>query len=131
MAGSRKEMTPKQRAIADLEAARATLGGQLHGAANRFRPAVLLQENIRRHRIWWALGAAAVGLLAARLLVPSLRDAKNSGDTVVKSAKTGGILALLAAPVLGVARKAIVSWFLKQAPQILQSPFFSPRSHHP
>ncbi len=116
-----KKLTEKQRLLADLDAARAALGGQWRSATEWTRPAALLQTSLRRHRFWWAAGALVAGFAVVRALRrPSKR--KNGRDTPAKSAKTGKMLALIATPLFGMARKALLSLAAKQFQFFMQSP---------
>jgi hypothetical protein len=54
-------MKTKAELVAELDLARAELGGQLHGAATEWRPDHLLRRSLERHRWLWTGGAATAG----------------------------------------------------------------------
>ena len=120
MASPQTTLTPKQQAIADLEAARASLTPHWQAVAASTSPAALVRRSILQHQVAWAAGAVVAGLIAIRWLLP-FKQRKNGRDTPIKSAKTGSILALLASPLLGMARKAALSYLTQHVQNYLQS----------
>lgn len=121
MARSHPILTPKQQAVADLEAARASLAPQWHAVTTAASPSALVRRSLLQHKAAWAAGAVVAGLLAIRWLLPA-KHRKNGRDTPTKSAKTGSILALLASPLLGMARKAALSLLTQHLQSYLHPP---------
>jgi hypothetical protein len=113
MAGPQIILTPKQQAIQDLASARSNLGPHWQNAAESLRPSNVIQQSVKKHRLAWAAGAMITGFLAVRMLLPSSQP-KFERDTLAKSAKKSGIIALIATPFLGLARKAVLSFITDQ-----------------
>jgi len=128
MASPRKTLSPKQQAIADLEWARSQIGAQWVTVSQQASPSHLLQQSIKKHRPWWIGGAVVAGFLGIRALLPTAKN-KNRRDTKAESVKTGGLIALIASPVLGMARKAALSWLTTQFQLYLQSTVKPERPH--
>jgi cell division protein FtsW (lipid II flippase) len=120
MASPNQALTPKQQAIADLAWVRSHLGDQWLTVTQQASPSHLVQQSIKKHQLWWIAGALLVGFFGVRALLPSSK-LKNGRDTPVKSAKTKGLLALIASPLLGMARKAALSWLTTQFQLYVQS----------
>jgi hypothetical protein len=114
-------MTLKQQALADLDQARLGMVQHWHAAADEIRPVNLVQQSIRKHRIGWAVAAAVAGFIAVRTFLPSSRRNKNGRDSQPRSAKTSGLIALIASPLLGLARQAVMSNLTKYLQQFVQS----------
>lgn len=108
MAGSKAPLTPRQQALHDLALARTALGPQWQSATAIMRPAALIQSSVQKHRIAWVAGALITGFVAVRLLLPSAKP-KNERDSQPKVGKKLGIIALIASPLLGMARTAVLS----------------------
>jgi hypothetical protein len=125
MASPSSKLSPKQQAIADLTLARQHLGQQWLAVSELAHPSHLVQQSIKKHRLWWMSGALVCGFLGIRALLPRSKP-KNRRDTHTKSAKTNGILALIASPLLGMARKAALSWLSSHFQRYLHSSVKSP-----
>jgi threonine/homoserine/homoserine lactone efflux protein len=119
MAGSPTTLTPRQQALQDLAKARASLRPQWHEAAAQLSPAALIQKSVTQHRAAWAVGALVTGFLAVRMLLPSSRR-KNERDSPANSAKKSGLIALIATPFFGLARKAVLSFITTQVQHFVQ-----------
>lgn len=128
MASSKELINAKQLAIAELAAARANLGPQWNALAQQARPTHIIQQSVKNHRLWWIGGALVAGFVGIRAILPA-SNTKNRRDTSAKSAKTSGILALIASPILGMARKATLSWLATQFQLYLQSTVKTERPH--
>jgi hypothetical protein len=113
-------LTPKQQAIADLEAARAGLRPHWQALTAAAHPKALVRRSVLQHPAAWAAGSLVAGFLAIRWLLP-LKDRKNGRDTPVKSAKTGSLLALLASPLVGMARKAVLTYLTQNLQSYLRN----------
>ncbi len=111
----------KARLLAELELARGEIARQAGSLAQRANPASLVKNSLRRHAPFWAAGAIIAGFATVRVLFRP-RAQKNSRDSVGKTAKTGKILALIAMPLLSVARKAALSYATKQFQHFMQAP---------
>lgn len=127
MAGPSINLNAKQQAIADLASARARLGPQWNAVTQQASPSHIIQQSVKNHRLWWIGGALVAGFVGIRAVLPTSKS-KNKRDSTAKSAKTGGILALIASPLLGMARKAALSWLATQFQLYLQS---SVKPEHP
>lgn len=121
MPGPATPLTDKQRLVAEIDALRTRLVQQSHLLAEHARPASVIKRSLRTHSLWWTAGAVAAGFAALRFLLPN-RPSKIRRDTEGKPAKKGKLLALLATPLLGMARKAVVSYATKQLQAYLHSP---------
>lgn len=111
----------KARLLAELDAAREEISRQTHALGQRAQPVALLKNSLHRHAPYWAAGAAIAGFAAVRVFFPS-SSRKNRRDSVGKTAKTGKILALIVTPLLGMARKAVLSYAARQFQLFMQSP---------
>ncbi len=120
MAGSQTPLTPRQQALQDLADARASLGPLWQDATAQLSPATLIQHSVVKHRAAWAVGALVTGFLTVRMLIPSSRR-KNERDSTDKSAKKSGLIALIATPFLGLARKAVLSFITTQVQHFVQN----------
>ena len=109
-------MTAKQKAIKDLDEARAQLGSHLQLASAELNPKVIISRSLREHPWIWAGGTAVAGLLLVRSLMPS-PGSKIERDNFGASATKGGLIALILSPMLGMVRQA--AW--KYGSQYLQS----------
>lgn len=69
MAGSAEREALKQRALLALDDSRRALAGEMSRASVFLHPRQLFQDSLRRHRIAYAVGAAAAGFVALRLLL--------------------------------------------------------------
>ena len=69
MAGSTEREALKQRALLALDDSRRALAGEMSRASVFLHPRQLFQDSLRRHRIAYAVGAAAAGFVALRLLL--------------------------------------------------------------
>ena len=127
MAGSQTTLTPRQQALQDLAKARARLGPQWHDTAAQLSPSAMIQQSVTKHRAAWAVGALVTGFLAVRMLLPSSRR-KNERDSLPNSAKKSGLIALIATPFLGMARKAVLSFITTQVQHFVQN---SVKDHRP
>lgn len=127
MPGSPSKMTDKERILAEIEAARGSMARHAALLAERARPVNAIKHSLRAHSHWWAAGALMAGLAAVRLLSPR-HPQKIRRDTEGKTAKKGKILALIATPLLGMARKAVLSYAAKQF-QAFTHPSASPQRH--
>ncbi len=110
---TQKPLTDKERILAEIDAARQQITAHSRGLAERARPANVIKHSLKTHSVWWAAGAVVAGFAAVRLLTPE-RQQKIRRDTEGKTAKKGKILALIATPLLGMARKAVLSYAAKQ-----------------
>ncbi len=109
-------MKTKAELMAELDLARAELGGQLQGAADEWRPDHLLRRSLERHRWLWTAGAATAGLLLARRLLRPAQD-KIRRDIAGASATKNSLISQILAPMLAVARQVAV----RQGFQLIQT----------
>ena len=112
-------MKTREQAIAELARARAQLTQDWQAAAEFARPSNLVRHSIQKHRAAWAAGALVAGFLAVRTLLPS-KGSKNERDSTADIAKKSTFLALLASPLLGMARKSALSLATRQVQQFVQ-----------
>jgi hypothetical protein len=104
----RLRLTPKELAVHDIEVARGALGEHLYQAAAEFSPRTIVSRSIQDHRWLW-IGAAAIGGLAlVRLFIPARR--KIERDNHVSTATKSGLIALILAPMLGMARRTALTY---------------------
>jgi hypothetical protein len=104
----RLRLTPKEQALQNLETARAALGEHLYQAAAEFNPRTMVRQSMEQHRWGWIAGAAIAGLLLVRLVLPRRR--KFERDNAAASATKGGLIALILAPMLGMVRRAALTY---------------------
>jgi hypothetical protein len=112
----------KRRILADLQTSRLQLSHHLHRTAQHLTPQAIVSRSIQKHRILWITGATLAGIAIVKLVF-SGKTPKNMRDTTQNSAKTSGILALLASPFLGMARKAIFQQLSSTLPDLLKNIF--------
>ncbi|MFN0075057.1 MAG: hypothetical protein ACKVY0_01150 [Prosthecobacter sp.] len=98
-------LTPKEQALQDLEAARASLAHHATLAVEEWSPHALVARSIEKHRALWMGGAALAGLALIKLVWPN-----NRRDNLVATAKNRGLLALLLSPLLALGRKSILNY---------------------
>lgn len=127
MARSKQEqVTAKQQALADLEAARAALAHHGHLVAEEWSPRAVIGRSFEKHRVWWLSGAVVAGIIAIRALRPAV-SINNGRDKPVASAKNRALLSFLVGPVMALGRRRL----LDQATRIFESYFhqhFSPNA---
>lgn len=122
---SQLRLTPKQKAIRDLEVARSALGHYLHAASTDWNPKAIVQRSVKNHRWAWISGAAVGGILLIRFLIPRgprKFERDNSGASATKS----GLIALILGSVITMARQAA----LKSATQFFQTYLHQYLSRH-
>lgn len=116
-------MKTKAELVAELDRARAELGGQMHHAAAEWRPDRLLRRSLERHRWLWTAGAAAAGLvLARRLLRPA--EGKIRRDIAGASATKNSLISQILTPALALIRQVAV----RQGFQLIQT-LLNPTPH--
>lgn len=121
-----QQVTAKQQALADLEAARASLAHHGHLAAEEWSPRAVIGRSFEKHRIWWFSGAVVAGIIAIRALRPAVSP-HNGRDNTVATAKNRAFLSFLMGPIIALGRRRL----LDQASQIFESYFhqhFSPNT---
>jgi hypothetical protein len=99
------QLTPKEQALQDLEAARASLAHHATLAAEEWTPRALITRSIEKHRALWIGGAALAGLALVKFAWPN-----NQRDNFTTTAKNRGLVALLLSPLLALGRKSILNY---------------------
>lgn len=112
----------KRQAIADLEKARGGIRQHYQEASLAVRPTLLVQQSVRKHSLSWLFGSVAAGVVAARLFIPRFKRKKNERDSKPHSSAKSAAQILLTAPLLGFARKMLLSYVTEQ----LKSRFLNP-----
>ena len=121
-----EQVTAKQQALADLEAARASLAHHGHLAAEEWSPRAVIGRTFEKHRIWWLSGAVVAGIIAIRALRPAVSP-HNGRDNPISTAKNRAFLSFLMGPLIALGRRRV----LDQATRIFESYFhqhFSPNT---
>ena len=105
-----EQLTPKQRVLRDLEAARASLANHATQAAEEWTPRALMSRSFEKHRSLWIGGMALAGLALTQLLRSGGRR-----ENFTATAKNSGLVALLLGPFLALGRKTLIEhgtrWF--------------------
>lgn len=99
------QLTPKEQALQDLEAARASLAHHATLAAEEWTPRALIARSIEKHRALWIGGAALAGLALVKFAWPN-----NQRDNFTTTAKNRGLVALLLGPLIALGRKSILNY---------------------
>lgn len=128
MAGQQlQRLTPKQQALRDLELARHDLARESGLAADEWSPRAVLARSFDNHRLLWIAGGLVAGLAAIRLLLPSAAPRGEDGFDHDLAARrrpsgglTGGIVGLLAGPLIQMGRKAMTEYGVQWAKAWLQ-----------
>lgn len=110
------KLTPKQQALHDLDEARHLLGAHVQLASKAWNPRVLLRQSVQKHVWAWAAAAGVGGILLLKLVLPARRG-KIDRDIPGASDRKNGFMALLLAPLAGLARQSA----LKYGSQFLQN----------
>lgn len=97
------KLTEKQRILEDLDRARKALAGNLHTVSTSLAPKALLSRSMANHRIWWVVGAAVVGLITVRMVLP--KRANTAPPRPQHLLQGSGWMTLLATPLIGLLRK--------------------------
>jgi len=118
-------MKTKADLLAELDRARAELGGQLQDAAAEWRPDRLLRRSIERHRWLWTAGAGIAGLLLARRLLHPAED-KFRRDIPGASATKNSLISQILNPFIALVRQVAV----KQGYQLIQTFLHSTSQRH-
>ncbi|MFC5455853.1 hypothetical protein [Prosthecobacter fluviatilis] len=106
-----EQLTPKQQALRDLEDARASLAHHAAHAVEEWSPRALLTRSMQKHRTLWIGAAAVAGLAALKALWPSsARGLSHHPEGSLSGAQRSGLFALLLSPLLGFARKSLMSY---------------------
>lgn len=104
-----EQLNPKQQALRDLEAARASLACHAAQAAQDWSPRALVTRSFARHRSLWIGGAALTGLVLTRLFL-SNGSGGGHAPPVNASAKNRGLFALLLGPFLSLGRRTLLNY---------------------
>jgi hypothetical protein len=128
MAGQQlQRLTPKQQALRDLELARHELARESGLAADEWSPRAVLTRSFENHRMLWIAGSLVAGLAAIRLLLPSAASRAEDGFDHEEPSRrrpsgglTGGIVGLLAGPLIQMGRKAVTEYGMQWAQAWLQ-----------
>ncbi len=99
------QLTPKEQALQDLEAARVSLAHHATLVAEEWSPRAVIARSIGKHRALWIGGAALAGLALVKFVWPN-----NQRDNLTATAKNRGLLALLLSPLLAMGRKSILNY---------------------
>lgn len=106
---NQKRLTPKQQALEDIEAARASLARHAVLAAEEWSPRAVITRSISQHRALWMGGAVLAGLAMLKLLWPSSHS-NNQRDNFNTKAKNRGLFTLLLSPLLALGRKTAIDY---------------------
>ena len=104
-----EQLTPKQQALRDLEDARASLAHHASHAVEEWSPKALITRSVEKHRALWIGAAAVAGLAVLKAVWPSRGTARHPEGSF-SSAQRSGLFALLLSPLLGLARKSLMSY---------------------
>lgn len=102
-------MTPKQQALHDLEEARGSLAYHASHAAEEWSPKAIITRSVHKHRALWIGGAAVAGLVLIKAILPS-RGSSRHHEASLSGAQRSGLFALLLSPLIGLARKSLMSY---------------------
>jgi hypothetical protein len=100
-----EQLTPKQRVLRDLEAARASLAHHATQAAEEWTPRALIMRSFEKHRSLWIGGMALAGLALTQLFRSGGRR-----ENFSVAAKNRGLFALLLGPFLSLGRKTLLDY---------------------
>lgn len=110
MASPQQEsLTPKQQALRDLDYARASLAHHAVHAAEEWSPKAIITRSVEKHRGLWIGAAAIAGLAVLKAIWPSRRT-HFQPEASLSGAQRSGLFALLLSPLLGLARKSLLSY---------------------
>ncbi|MBN8419925.1 MAG: hypothetical protein J0L73_13485 [Verrucomicrobia bacterium] len=104
-----EQLTPKQQALHDLEEARGSLAYHASHAAEEWSPKAIITRSVHKHRALWIGGAAVAGLVLIKAVLPS-RDSSRHHEASLSGAQRSGLFALLLSPLIGLARKSLMSY---------------------
>src|SRR5689334_2411993 len=104
-----ERLTPKQQALRDLEDARASLAYHAAHAVEEWSPKAILTRSVEKHRALWIGAAAVAGLAVLKAVWPS-HGARHHHEGSLSGAQRSGLFALLLSPLLGLARKSVMSY---------------------
>lgn len=104
-----EQLTPKQQALRDLEDARASLAHHAAHAVEEWSPRALITRSVEKHRPLWIGAAAVAGLAVLKAVWPS-RSASHHHEGSLSGAQRSGLFALLLSPLLGLARKSLLTY---------------------
>ncbi|MDI1313213.1 hypothetical protein [Prosthecobacter sp.] len=104
-----EQLTPKQQALYDLEYARASLAHHAVHAAEEWSPKAIITRSVEKHRGLWIGAAAIAGLVVLKAVWPSRRS-RFQPEPSLSGAQRSGLFALMLSPLLGLARKSLMSY---------------------
>ncbi len=111
MASPQQErLTPKQQALRDLEYARASLAHHAVHAAEEWSPKAIITRSVEKHRGLWIGAAAIAGLAVLKAIWPSRGSQHHQAEASLSGAQRSGLFALMLSPLLGLARKSLMSY---------------------
>lgn len=114
-----EQLTPKQQALHDLEEARGSLAYHASHAAEDWSPKAIITRSVHKHRAWWIGGAAVAGLALIKAVLPS-RGYSRHHESSLSGTQRGGLFALLLSPLIGLARKYLMSYGTQLVQSYLQ-----------
>lgn len=106
---NQKRLTPKQQALEDIEAARASLAQHAALAAEEWNPRAVITRSISKHSAMWLGGAVVAGLAVIKLVWPS-NHSNNRRDNFNAKAKNRGLFTLLLGPLLALGRQTAIDY---------------------
>ena len=104
-----EQLTPKQQALRDLEAARASLAHHASLAVEDWHPRTMIARSIEKHRAFWIGGAVIAGVALMQLFRPGAIP-NNSRDNPSRSSKNRGLFTLLFNPLIALGRQTVLDY---------------------
>lgn len=106
----------KEQALLTLEQSRNGMSRGMKHVREEFSPKRILQQNVQKYPKVMLVGAAGLGFILMRTLLPSR---ENKRDTTVKTAKKRTLTALLFSGIWGIARGPLLGFASQQLTPLL------------